>query len=337
MGRKKLKRFEENKFFSNIFQPTYKELIKGFFLKGKWNLLYFRNSNPIILELGCGKGDYTIELAKRIPDKNFIGVDIKGDRLWVGCSKAIKENLSNVAFIRCQISNIEHFFDRNEISEIWLTFCDPYPRTRDAMRRLTSPKYFLLYEKILKPNSIVHLKTDNEQLYSYTLQVCNEFGIPILEKSENIYHDNLTGIITEIQTNYEKKWITKGRNIYYLAFLLNPDSQKPAGQNFFDRVWHVVSLIPPGRVSSYKAIANYLGSTASARMVGWALNASKNIEPNIPAHRVVNRNGFLTGKMHFPGVDTMKKLLEAENIKVENDRIVDFDKKFWDPSVELKK
>lgn len=335
MGRKKLKRFEQNKTFPNFFQPSHDEVINGFFLKGKWHQLYFRNQNPITLELGCGKGDYTIALAQRFPEKNFIGIDIKGDRLWVGCKKALDGNLKNVAFLRRHISDIEHLFDKNEVAEIWLTFPDPYPRNRDARRRLTSPEYLLRYEKILQPGAIIHLKTDNQQLFEYTIKVCQEFGCQIVAQSDNIYLDNLPGIVTEIQTHYEKKWIEEGRTIHYVAFRLKQTEQNALQANFFERVWHVVRQIPYGRVTSYKAIANYLGCTGSARMVGWALNASTNVEPPVPAHRVVNREGYLTGKMHFPGQQTMQKLLESEGIKVENDRIVDFEKIFWDPSEHL--
>ncbi len=332
MPRRKLQRFEENKTFSNLFQPDYETLQKGFFLKGKWRELFFRNNHPLILELGCGKGEYTISLAEAFPQKNYIGIDLKGSRIWVGCQMALTKKLENVAFIRRHISGIEHLFDRNEVDEIWITFPDPHLRERHSRKRLTSPEYMTRYAKILKPEGKIHLKTDNDTLYDYTLKVAREHNFKIIFSSPDVYGEKTGGPVGGVQTYYEKMWLEQGLPIKYICFVPFAGNISSAAElSFFEKVWNVARTIPEGRVTTYGAIASFLGTTGSARMVGWALNACHHAQPPVPAHRVVNRNGLLTGKFHFGGISAMQQLLEAEGVEVKDDRIVNFSKLFWKP------
>lgn len=334
MPRRKLQRFEENRELPNLFQPDYKELTDGFFLKGKWRALYFKNEHPIVLELGCGKGEYTTGLAEQFPEKNFIGMDLKGARLWVGCKAAFEKGLANVAFIRRHISGIEYLFEKDEVDEIWITFPDPHLREREAKKRLTSPEYIARYSKVLRTGGIIHLKTDNEVLYEYTLQVAREHDFEILNHSFDVYGEKKKGPVSDLQTYYEKIWIEEGLKIKYISFVPFPENIKNTAQlSFFEKVWEVTRHIPCGKVTSYGAIAHYLGSTGSARMVGWALNACHNVMPPVPAHRVVNRKGMLSGKFHFEGVDAMQKLLESEGVEVKENMIVNFEKIFWQPEI----
>ena len=164
MGKNKLVRFAENKTLPNVIQPTRDEAIKGFWLKGKWKKEYFKNENPIILELGCGKGEYSVNMAKSFPDKNFIGIDIKGARFWFGAKEAYASEIKNVAFLRTQIELIEYFFDTDEVDEIWITFPDPQIKYKRTKHRLTNPEFLNRYKKILKDDGIIHLKTDSEFL-----------------------------------------------------------------------------------------------------------------------------------------------------------------------------
>lgn len=219
MAKKKQKRFDESRSFPNYFQPQYKEIINGFPLKGKWNQNFFKNNNPICLELGCGKGEYTIALAQKYPDRNFIGIDIKGARLWRGCKTSIEEKMQNVAFIRAKIELIEHFFEKKEISEIWITHPDPQPRKSRAKKRLTSPRFLNRYLKILKENSIIHLKTDDTLLYEYTLAVAKENKHKILFETADLYALNPKEEDVMItQTFYEKIFLEEGKKIKYLRF-----------------------------------------------------------------------------------------------------------------------
>lgn len=219
MARKKLKQFAENAENHLFFQPYYHEIINGFSLKGKWNQDFFKNDNPIVLELGCGKGEYTYGLAKKYPGKNFIGIDLKGARMWKGATTAKEEGLSNVAFVRTKIEQILHFFDRNEISEIWLTFSDPQPKYE--RRRLSSPRFLNLYREILKPEAIIHIKTDNRELFNYTLEVVDFFKLPLHYSTKNLYQSDYDGDAPQIQTFYEKKYLEEGIPINYAQFSLN--------------------------------------------------------------------------------------------------------------------
>jgi tRNA (guanine-N7-)-methyltransferase len=223
-NKNKLQRFAENKTFGNMFQLTYEEVKNGFALKGKWRSGFFKNDHPLILELACGKGEYTVGLAERYPDKNFIGMDIKGARIWRGLVTAKEKGLHNVAFIRTRIDQIGFYFDQEEIDEIWITFPDPQPRVRDEKRRLTSPQFLKRYEPLLKKDHIIHLKTDNIILYDYTLDVIKEGGHTLLYANEDIYHSELNNEVTQIQTFYEKMWLDNGVKIKYLQFRLNKEN-----------------------------------------------------------------------------------------------------------------
>ncbi len=223
MGKKnKLQRFAENLTFDNLFQYSYEEVIKGFPYQGRWNA-FFGNNHPVVLELACGKGEYTIGLARRYPEKNFIGVDIKGARMWRGLKTAQDEGLKNVAFIRTRINLIEYFFGEKEVDEIWITFPDPQVKASREKKRLTSPQFLQHYTHFLKPEGIIHLKTDGILLYDYTREVIEAGGHRLLYANEDIYHSDLESEVTEIQTFYEQKWLGYNTNIRYLKFKLNPE------------------------------------------------------------------------------------------------------------------
>lgn len=222
MGNKnKLQRFEENRSFRNLFQYSYEEVIKGFPLKGKWHE-FFDNDRDIVLELGCGKGEYTTGLAQRYPEKNFIGMDIKGARLWRGLKTAEENRLKNVAFIRTRIDLIEYFFAENEVSEIWITFPDPQVKSTRERKRLTAPLFLNRYKQIMKPGGIVHLKTDALLLYDYTREIIEQEGHQILYANEDVYRSDLKNEVTEIQTFYEQMWLSYETPIKYLKFSLDP-------------------------------------------------------------------------------------------------------------------
>ncbi|MET3730603.1 tRNA (guanosine(46)-N7)-methyltransferase TrmB [Moheibacter stercoris] len=224
MGKNKLKRFSENKTFGNVFQPTRAEMIEGFEMKGKWHQEFFKNNNPIVLELGCGKGEYSVSLAEKYPDKNFIGIDIKGARFWRGAKTAIESGMNNVAFVRTQIELIDYAFAENEVSEIWITFPDPQIKFRRTKHRLTHPDLLRKYHHVLNKDGIVHLKTDSEFLHGYTHGIIQMEGHDVLISSHNVYHpDNkeLPEEITSIQTFYEQKFLEINKNITYIRFSLN--------------------------------------------------------------------------------------------------------------------
>ena len=224
MGKNKLKRFSENKTFGNVFQPTRAEMIEGFEMKGKWHQEFFKNNNPIVLELGCGKGEYSVSLAEKYPDKNFIGIDIKGARFWRGAKTAIESGMINVAFVRTQIELIDYAFAENEVSEIWITFPDPQIKFRRTKHRLTHPDLLRKYHHVLNEDGIVHLKTDSEFLHGYTHGIIQMEGHDVLISSHNVYHpDNkeLPEEITSIQTFYEQKFLEVNKNITYIRFSLN--------------------------------------------------------------------------------------------------------------------
>ena len=208
--------------FKNCFTLFFENISKGFLLKGRWHSDYFKNPNPIVLELGCGKGEYTIGLSENNQSKNYIGVDIKGNRIWVGAKYAIENNLNNVAFLRTRIDFIEHCFLENEIDEIWITFPDPQPQSTRKRSRLTNPLFLNRYKKILKKGGLIHLKTDSTSLYEYTLQVIEENKNLIIWQTDNLYQncpDNRQELI-QIKTHYEKLFTDKGENIKYICFTL---------------------------------------------------------------------------------------------------------------------
>ncbi|MDR1345786.1 MAG: tRNA (guanosine(46)-N7)-methyltransferase TrmB [Bacteroidales bacterium] len=219
MSKKKLARFAENLTFANLFQHTQFDMTKEKFpLWGKWRHNYFHNDNPIVLELGCGKGEYTVALAQRMPDKNYIGIDRKGARLWRGCKDALELQLFNVAFIRTQIAQIEYYFAENEVDEIWVTFPDPQPKKE--WHRLVSPNYVhSYYKKILKPEAIIHLKTDSRMLYEYLLKEITAEKWQLITNIEDVYKTD-DKLLTEIQTFYEKHWLDSSETISYIAFQL---------------------------------------------------------------------------------------------------------------------
>lgn len=225
MGKRKLKRFAENKTFENLFQPSYQDLENGFEMKGNWNNLFFENTNPIVLELGCGKGEFTTGLASKYTEKNFIGVDIKGARMWRGLKTAQEENLNNVAFVRTRIELIEHFFGNNEVDEIWITFPDPRPKKYQARKRLTSPRFLNLYRNILKPQNLVHLKTDNPDFYKYSHQVAKTNQHTIFYSIKDLYASKETLDVMEIKTFYEMMWLEEGKKIHYLRYQLNIEKE----------------------------------------------------------------------------------------------------------------
>jgi len=222
-SKNKLKRFIENESFSNVIQPTRKDLISNLFnLKGKWNSSYFKNNNPIIIELGCGKGEYTVNLAKLNANKNYIGIDIKGARFWRGAKTAIDEKLENVVFLRTQIELLEYVFKNDEIHEIWLTFPDPQIKFQRRKHRLINPVFLELYKKILNKNGIIHLKTDSEFLHGYTLGLLEKLNIKPLFSNHDIYkNNNAPNEVININTHYEKLFLKEGKNISYLSFNFN--------------------------------------------------------------------------------------------------------------------
>ena len=221
----KLQKFEENKSFDNLFQYSYERIMaEGFPLQGRWRADFFHNDNPIVLELGCGKGEYTVGLARAHRDINYIGIDIKGARMWRGLTQAREEGLVNVAFIRARIDQIEHFFGPDEVDEIWVTFPDPHPGEgeRNARHRLTSPEFLQRYRKIVKPEGILNLKTDSPIMYEFTLhEVIEKQGLPMLYASDDLYANNDVLEVKTIRTFYEQMWLDQGLTIKYLKFKIN--------------------------------------------------------------------------------------------------------------------
>ncbi len=220
MGKNKLAKFAEMEGFSHVFQVSSHAVREGlsFEMKGKWNELFFKNNNPIVLELGCGKGEYSLGLAQLYPDKNFIGVDIKGARLWTGAKESFQKGLNNVAFVRTDIEMIHHFFGNNEVSEIWLTF--PDPQMKKVTKRLTSTNFMKLYQQFVKENGLIHLKTDSNFMFSYTCEMVKSNHYPIIYSTDNLYSSELTDPILGIKTYYEQQWLSRGISIKYIQFML---------------------------------------------------------------------------------------------------------------------
>lgn len=224
MGKNKLKKFGEMETFSNVFQYPYSVLMQqGFPLKGKWHSDFFGNGNPIVLELGCGKGEYTVGLAKRFPDRNFIGVDIKGARMWTGAKQAVADNMPNVAFVRTNIELIASFFAPGEVSEIWITF--PDPQMKKTNKRLTSVRFLNLYRRILEPGGIINLKTDSPFLYTYTRELVRLNGLPVEVDTDDLYASGMAYDILEIRTFYEQQWLARGLTIKYLRWRLDAGTE----------------------------------------------------------------------------------------------------------------
>lgn len=227
MSKGKKEKFAEVETFPNTFQnftPLQPQLtcageVRS--MKGNWNQAYFENDHPIVLELACGKGDYTVNLAKSNPNKNFIGVDVKGNRIWTGARQALDQELGNVAFVRTRIEQLPEFFDQNEISAIWITFPDPFPRKSQAKKRLTSPRFLDIYRKLLLPSGTVHLKTDATKLLEYTLEVLQEQGLEAEETIWDAHGMDQTPDFLQILTYYEKMHLEAGKKIKYVRFKLS--------------------------------------------------------------------------------------------------------------------
>lgn len=213
MGKDKLRRFAEIETFANVYQ-----LEEGKPLKGKWATEHFKNNNPVVLELACGKGEYSVNLAQLFPDKNFIGVDYKGNRIWRGAKTAIEEGINNVAFLRIQIENLLDYFGEAEIDEIWITFPDPQPQISREKKRLTFPAFLNKYKQILTPGGCVNLKTDNDQLYAYTCEKVEELGLKVSKNTNHLYTSEFVSDVLSIKTYYEKKYLLHDKNINYIQF-----------------------------------------------------------------------------------------------------------------------
>ncbi len=224
MAKNKLQKFGEMRQFPHVVQAEFKEVFRNDYkLKGNWRSQFFNNSNPLVLELGCGKGEYSVGLARKYPQKNFIGVDIKGSRMYSGASESFNEGLKNVGFIRTHIELIESFFAPDEVDEIWLTF--PDPQMNKTRKRLTSTRFLSLYSKFLKPGGIIHLKTDSRFLYSYTLHVVNDNHFQMIHNYDDLYRSGLDNEILKIQTYYETRFLAHDIPIKYLCFI--PDFSNP--------------------------------------------------------------------------------------------------------------
>lgn len=229
MGKDKLRRFDEMRTFKNVFQNF--DYNSGMAsnrsgeeqtLNGKWHADYFKNTNQITLELACGKGEYTVELARRFPQRNFIGIDIKGARIHKGAKDALNENLENIAFLRAKIQLLDKFFNENEVAEIWITFCDPFPKDRHEKHRLTAVNFLELYRKVCTKDAVIHLKHDSEEFFDYSIEVVKSQNLEIVKLERDVYVNGASdSVLTDVQTHYEKSHIQKGKKINYLQFKLN--------------------------------------------------------------------------------------------------------------------
>ena len=221
MGKNKLQKFDDMSGFPHVFQYPFAVLQeKGFEMKGKWNELFFKNNNPIVLELGCGKGEYTVGLGKLFPDKNFIGIDIKGARMWTGAKQSLEDKMTNVAFLRTHIELINRFFAKGEISEIWITF--PDPQMGKVNKRMTSTRFMKLYREILSDSGLIHLKTDSNFMFTYTCEMIKANCFPVLIRTNDLYNSDIADKILSIQTFYEQQWLNRGLNIKYVQFICEP-------------------------------------------------------------------------------------------------------------------
>jgi tRNA (guanine-N7-)-methyltransferase len=227
LAKRKLERFAENATFNHFFQPNFFDLQAGFPLRGSWRDDFFHNNNPVIVELGCGKGEYTVALAAKYPERNFIGIDKKGARMWRGGKTSHEQAMPNVAFVRSRAELIGYIFGENEVDEIWITFPEPQPNSPRSKKRFTSSQFLSRYSKILKPRGVLHLKTDSDLVYESTLEVIKAGGHSLHFSCDNLYQNNTDELVQDViavQTHYEKLWLEKGFTIKYLNFSLNPDT-----------------------------------------------------------------------------------------------------------------
>ena len=222
MGKNKLQKFEEMAGFPHVFQYPFAQLQSdgGCPLKGQWNKTVFKKNRPLVLELGCGRGEYTVGLGRLYPDKNFIGIDIKGSRMWTGAKESLEAGMKNVVFLRTDIELITSFFSPEEVSELWLTF--PDPQMKKVNKRLTSTRFMALYRKILIEKGLIHLKTDSHFMFTYTSEMIKANHFPVHAYTENLYNSGITNEILSIQTYYEQQWIDRGLSIKYICFTNEP-------------------------------------------------------------------------------------------------------------------
>ena len=226
MGKNKLSKFADMESYPHVFQVSSQTFRSGgnFDMYGKWNELFFKNDSPIVLELGCGKGEYTVELAQMFPDKNFIGIDIKGARMWTGAKKSFEAGMKNVAFLRTDIEMIHHFFGANEVSEIWLTF--PDPQMKKTTKRLTATNFMANYQKFVVSEGKIHLKTDSNFMFTYTCAMVKDNKYPVIFSTDDLYSLDLTdNPVLNIKTYYEQQWLSRGITIKYIQFLLEKRSE----------------------------------------------------------------------------------------------------------------
>ncbi|MDZ7657831.1 tRNA (guanosine(46)-N7)-methyltransferase TrmB [Fodinibius sp.] len=220
MSKGKLEKFEELTAFPNSLELTDFQDARSQKPKGRWHSDIFENENPIVLELACGKGTYTLELARRNPDKNFVGVDIKGDRIWKGAKQALEEGLNNVRFLRIYIDHLDEYFAPDEVDDIWITFPDPYPRYSDRNNRLSGPKFLKIYQRVLKEEGAIYFKTDSDELFSFTRESVAKSGCKVHRIVENIYQECPNDELLTIQTHYEARYLQEGRSISFIKFSL---------------------------------------------------------------------------------------------------------------------
>jgi len=216
VGKDKLRKFAEIDTFPNVYQME-----EGKVLKGKWGAEHFKNDYPVVLELACGKGEYAVNLAKMFPQKNFIGIDLKGNRIWRGARTGVDEGITNLAFLRIQIEDIMDFFGENEVDEIWITFPDPQPQESREKKRLTYPGFLAKYKTFLKPEGKINLKTDNDGLYAYTVEKVSELGLTCYKNTDNLYKSEFYNDVLSIKTHYERIYLKHDKNINYIQFSLD--------------------------------------------------------------------------------------------------------------------
>ncbi|WP_348621864.1 tRNA (guanosine(46)-N7)-methyltransferase TrmB [Pedobacter lusitanus] len=216
MGKDKLRKFAEIDTFPNVYQME-----EGMELQGKWAEQHFKNNNPVVLELACGKGEYSVNMAKFFPEKNFIGIDLKGNRIWRGARTGVDENIGNLAFLRIQIEDIAAYFGENEVDEIWITFPDPQPQDSREKKRLTFPGFLNKYKGFLKPGGKINLKTDNDGLYAYTVEKVEELNLPCYKKTDHLYTSEFYDDVLKIKTHYERIYLKQDKNINYIQFSLD--------------------------------------------------------------------------------------------------------------------